>query len=165
MEDQKPTTSDADNESPGITLIRAHPTRLEAVTALEGGSLARWTLEDPPRLLAHLQTDYNRIGQLAVSPDGTQFAVCGGRRAGGVIGTIEFRSWEDLSGSADLPVRILSCLVSLLLCGRTPARYQHRLERLSDRYRDRRKPCRDRDRGRQQPSLRSTPSPPGDRRI
>ena len=80
---------------PKVTKVRAHPIRLEAMTLLKGGSVARWALTDPPQILAQIRTGFSEIVDMVISSDGTLVVLTGAPRNDEPY--VEFRSWDDLA--------------------------------------------------------------------
>jgi hypothetical protein len=71
--------------------IELHPHKREAVTLVKDALLARWVLDNPPRLLASITTTYSRFNALAVSPDGETVALAPAQEP------VELRRWDDFS--------------------------------------------------------------------
>jgi WD40 repeat protein len=80
--------------------VRLHPRSAEAVTIGEGAILTRWSLDDTPRRLANIQVDHAWFSDLAVSHDGTVFAVTTPENL------IELRRWDDLKLVAEIVIPI-----------------------------------------------------------
>lgn len=74
----------------GITRVRTHPVRPEAVTVAERAMLHRWTLGEAAEVVTGLQAPHARFTDIAVDPQGDVFAVTTPERA------IELRRWDDL---------------------------------------------------------------------
>jgi len=82
---------------PKVSRVRTHPTRLEAVTLLEGGRVARWMLTDPPKIVAEVQTGFAELKDLAVSPDGSFVVVIAEHHEGEDKRQMQIRAWDDLA--------------------------------------------------------------------
>ncbi|MCW3052116.1 MAG: hypothetical protein JWN14_1286, partial [Chthonomonadales bacterium] len=82
---------------PKVLRVRTHPTRLEAVTLLEGGRVARWALTDPPQILTEVGTGFAELKDLAVSPDGTFVVIIAEPQEGEDNRQMQIRAWNDLS--------------------------------------------------------------------
>jgi hypothetical protein len=84
------------NRSLGLTRVRTHPVRPEAVTIAEQATLHRWTLGESAELVTGLQADHARFTDLAVDPQGEVLAVTTPEQA------IELRRWDDLQVVAEV---------------------------------------------------------------
>lgn len=74
----------------GLTKIRMHPMRPEAIAVAEQATLFRWKLGEPPEVVAGLQSHHAWFPDLAAAPQSDLFAVT-------TLGqTIELRRWDDL---------------------------------------------------------------------
>ena len=74
----------------GLTRIRTHPQRPEAVTVAERATLHRWALGEAPAVVKGLQAHHPWFPDIAVDPQGEAFAVTTPEQA------IEWRRWDDL---------------------------------------------------------------------
>ena len=72
-----------------ISQVCLHPNGREAIIAARNAVLTRWGLNDPPRMLAGLQTPHPWVSGVAALPDGEQFLTVS--PAG-----VEARRWDDL---------------------------------------------------------------------
>jgi len=82
---------------PKVSRVRTHPTRLEAVTLLEGGKVARWALTDPPQIVAEVQTGFAELKDLALSPDGSFVVIIAEHHEGEDKRQMQIRAWDDLA--------------------------------------------------------------------
>lgn len=80
-----------------MTSVCTHPTRLEAVTLMNGGGLARWALTDPPHILLQVQTGFTSLKDMTISPDGNLVVVLAETGEGEETGNLQVRSWDDLT--------------------------------------------------------------------
>ena len=74
----------------GLTRIRTHPQRPEAVTVAERATLHRWSLGEAPAVVNGLQAHHPWFSDIAVEPQGKVFAVTTPEQV------IELRRWDDL---------------------------------------------------------------------
>ncbi len=73
----------------GLTKVRVHPERAEAVTVAEQAILTRWALEDPPRVLVGLQAAYEGFQEIRFCPGTELFVALSPER-------VELRRWDNL---------------------------------------------------------------------
>ncbi len=74
-----------------VQRMRLHPHKQEIITEVKHAILARWRLDNSPRLLVSTTTVHSRFNDLAISPDGETIALAPAEEA------VELRRWSDLS--------------------------------------------------------------------
>ena len=74
----------------GLTKLKMHPRRPEAVAVAEQAMLFRWQLGEPPEIVAGLRSHHAWFADIAVDSQGDLFAVTTPGR------TVELRRWDDL---------------------------------------------------------------------
>ncbi|WP_165247992.1 ankyrin repeat domain-containing protein [Paludisphaera soli] len=95
--EDRSTTEPPAARSLGLTRVRTHPLRFEAVTVADEATLHRWSLGESPHVVAGLRSHHAWFADIAVAPQGDVFAVTTPES------TIEMRRWDDLRVVFELP--------------------------------------------------------------